>query len=180
MVRRPEGQLGLFRPYAGGEAGYGVRDTLSELGGASDLFSDRVRVEDNSGHSFFRRLLNRTAELFQLDERRSNCRETFTDLFSLAEAGATQAASETNLSVQHLSVEVAENSRLLTRNTLIMTAAALLITAVQLFVSLRGGGSESELRCSEEEAARVSEEAGPETSTDLVQYCTPITTVDEQ
>jgi hypothetical protein len=114
-----------------------IRDTLSELAGASDLFSDRVRVEDNSGHSFFRRLLNRTAELFQLDERRSDCRATFTDLFALAEAAATQSTNSTNFAIQRLGVEIAENSRRLTRNTLIIAGAAFFIAAVQLFVSLR-------------------------------------------
>lgn len=122
------------------EAPKSVRKMISELAGASDLFSDRVRVEDNSGHSFFRRLLRRTADLFQLDDRRASGRATFSDLFALADAAATQIVNETSTAVQQLSVNVAENSRRLTRNALIIAIAAALLTGIQLFVTLRNPG----------------------------------------
>ncbi len=109
-----------------------AKPILSQLAAASDLFSDRVRVEDNSGHSFFRHLLTHASDRFQLEDRRLSCRATFTDLFSIAQAVSTQASNEASASVQSL-------SRRLTAFGAIVALATLFVAALQLYLASQAG-----------------------------------------
>ena len=106
------------------------------LGEMSFVVSDPSRIEETSGHSFFRTISGRITERLGIDGRRDQLHSAFGDLLALSQALTSQSVIEASRSVENSSLEVAKASRRWALYATIFTAVAAVAAIVQLVVSL--------------------------------------------
>ena len=113
-----------------------MRTLLKEMAWTSDLFSETISVDRDSGSSFFRSVISMLAQLKEVDQRRAEVAASVDSLLNISEAvfGERSAAASARLDAIGLSFE--RSSRNLTIAAVVFAAATVLVAVVQILITV--------------------------------------------
>ena len=106
-----------------------MRQLLAEMAWSSDLFSETISVDRDSGSSFFRSVISRVAKLNEVDERIAQVSASVNGLLDISQAVFSERSAAA-------SAKIEKSSRNMGIAAVIVAIAAAIIAFVQLWTAV--------------------------------------------